>query len=315
MWASGRVVITRPDMDARSDSAQLLLNDSVGYLIGQPIIVGRDTSKMRVHTLDTVGMRIDTSGADSSIQYRLTGQRIRFNLGEHQQVRRVLSSGDADARGPAWHLSADTLDMAVYSGLSTIVADSLDIQMPGQVMKQVWAYGHSRAASKGDSTWAEEDWLSGDSLIATFAPVADTAGADRKKSQIDHVIAFGTARALYHTANQRDSTGPLGVNYSRGDKINIAMREGKVHTVDIVGKVDGVYLEPIPPHVDTATVDSLGNPIARDSLGRRIVSDTGAVPSARPQSPAPGSRPPQNPVPAAPPPATRPAAALPGRRS
>ena len=93
------------------------------------------------------------------------------------------------------------------------------------------------------------------------------------------------------------------------------MREGKVHTVDIVGKVDGVYLEPIPPRVDTATLDSLGNPIPRDSLGRRIVSDTGAVRSAPALSPAPGSRPPQNPVPATPPPTPRPAAALPGRRS
>ncbi|HEY2805700.1 MAG TPA: hypothetical protein VGI92_07580 [Gemmatimonadales bacterium] len=341
MWASGHVVITRPDMDARSDSAQLRLNDSVGYLIGQPLVAGRDTAKIRTHS-GNPDVPIDTSGADSSILYRLTGHRIRFNLGEHQQIHRVLSSGDADARGPDWHLTSDTLDMTVdsgqiqrteawgkndrafaYSGLNTITADSLDIQMPAQVMKQVWAYGHSRATSKPDSLVAEDDWLSGDSLIAMFVPI-DT-GAAKKKSQIDHVIAFGTARAYYHTANQRDSLGERGINYSRGDKINIAMQQGKVHTVDIVGKVDGVYLEPIPPKLDTATVDSAGNPIPRDSLGRRILSDSAktlvvpndtsrlrpaadTMPSRPPASPAPAPAPPSapQPVPATPTPAPAP---------
>jgi len=36
-----------------------------------------------------------------------------------------------------------------------------------------------------------------------------------------------------------------GINYSRGRRIEIAMREGKVSTVNVVGHVDGVYLEPL----------------------------------------------------------------------
>jgi len=252
MWGSGHVTITRTDLNTRSDSAQLDLADSVGYLIGAAEVIGRDTTR---------------AGRDTSAAYRLVGQRIRFNLGEHQEIRRVLSSGDADARGPDWHLVSDTLDMALdsghiqraqawgrenrpvaVSGLSHISADSLDIQMPGQIMRLVWAYGRARATSKPDSTLTEDDWLSGDTLRASFAPV-DTAG--RRRSEIERVTAFGTARAYYHTDNEHDPHGERGINYSRGNRIQIAMREGKVRTVDIVGRVDGIYLEPRLPGWDT----------------------------------------------------------------
>ena len=119
----------------------------------------------------------------------------------------MLSSGMADATGPAWHLTSDTLDMQVdsgqiqraqawgderraiaVSGLNTITADSLDIQMPKQVMRQVWAYGSSRATSKADSTFVEDDWLSGDSLFALFRqpdslpPPADSTAAPGRRN-------------------------------------------------------------------------------------------------------------------------------------
>lgn len=266
MWGSGHVTIDRSDLSARGDSAMLDLGDSIGWLIGAPLIVGRDTA------------RHDTSS------YRLTGGRIRFDLTAAEDIRRVRSFGDADARGPDWQLTADTIDLALdsnriqraqawgrqkrsraLSDLSTITADSLDIHMPDQVMELVWAFGRARATSKPDSSAPEDDWLSGDSLRANFAEHTDSLG--RRRSQIDHVNAFGTARAYYHVDNQRDRNGPRGVNYSRGDRIAIAMKERKVNTVDIVGEVDGVYLEPAPP--DSITRDSLrADSLARDSLAR-----------------------------------------------
>jgi hypothetical protein len=57
--------------------------------------------------------------------------------------------------------------------------------------------------------------------------------------------------------NERDRDGPRGISYSRGQRIQIAMRERKVRTVDIVGQVDGVYLEPLPPGADSAAADSV----------------------------------------------------------
>jgi len=326
MWGGGHVTIDRSDLNARADSAMLDLADSIGYLIGSPQVTGHDTA---------------AAGDDTAAVYHLTGRRIRFNLDSHQRIRHVLSSGDADAHGPDWRLTADTLDLALdsgkiertqawgretrpvaVSGLSRIVADSLDIRMPGQVMELVWAWGSARSTSRPDSTVREDDWLSGDSLKAEFER-SDSAGASR--SDIRHITAFGSARAYYHTDNEHDPNGERGINYSRGDRIKIALSERKVRTVDIVGKVDGVYLEPAPPGADSAAGDST----AADSTRPRLVPADSSAARAdstvrRPApEPAPGDsttrRPAAEPAPARPA-SPRPrtprssAAALPGRR-
>lgn len=239
MWGSGHVTIDRDNLAARGDSASLDLSGDEGFLIGNP--------ELR----DTTGSR-----------YRLTGRRINFALTPEHDVRQVVSQGAANALGTDWTLRADTLDLAVdsgrieraqawgqpgpataTSGLHTIVADSLDIRMPAQVVRLVWAYGHGHATSKPDSVVTEDDWLSGDTLRADFA-ARDSAA--RRTSELEHLTAFGSARAYYHTDNDRDPGGERGINYSRGRRIDIAMRESKVRTVDIVGQVDGIYLEPIP---------------------------------------------------------------------
>jgi hypothetical protein len=251
MWAGGRVTIDREALAAKGDSTSLDLGADRGYLIGEPEVASRD-----------------------SAAYRLTGTRIAFDLTEASEIRRVVSQGNADARGTDWRLRADTLDMQIdsgrvqraqawgrnsrpvaVSGENTIVADSLDIHMPAQVVRLVWAYGRGRASAQPDSTAPdrEEDWLSGDTLRANFA--APDTGANRR-SELEHLTAFGSARALYHSENQRDARGPRGLNYSRGLRIDIALREAKVRTVDIVGLVDGVYLEPQPPRTDSTGADS-----------------------------------------------------------
>lgn len=256
-WGSGRVTIDRSDMHTRSDSAHLDLADSLAWLIGAARVVGRDTTQ---------------PSTDTAAAYTLLGQRIRFDLDAKRDVRRVRSYRDADARGPDWHLVADTIDMRVdngkiqraqawgreqrpiaTSGLSTIVADSLDIHMPAQVMQLVWAFRAARAVSRVDSTGAEPDWITGDSLRATFVRV-DSAGT--RRSDVNRVDSYGNARSFYHTDNAQDPKA-RGINYSRGQRIDIALRERKVRVVDIVGQVDGVYLEPRAPVVDTTRADSL----------------------------------------------------------
>jgi lipopolysaccharide export system protein LptA len=265
MWGSGRVTIDRSDLNARADSAMLNLGDSVGYLIGAPEVVGRDT----------------TVPGDSGT-YRLTGQRIRFDLTADQEIRRAVSTGRARATGPDWVLRGDTLDISLdsgrvnrarawglmdddqptaHSGLSVVFGDSLDIQMPGQVMRLVLSFGRARAQSRPDSATVDVDWLSGDTLRAAFE-VTDSAGT--RRTEIDRVDARGTARAYYHVDNERDPGGQRGITYSRGDRIRIALHARKVRTVDVVGQVDGIYLEPRPrAAADTTSSDTTRSRAAR----------------------------------------------------
>jgi lipopolysaccharide export system protein LptA len=283
MWGSGRVTIDRSDLSARADSAILNLADSVAYLIGSPEVVGRDTS----------------APADSN-SYRLTAHRIRFDLTGRQDIRRAFGAGRARAVGPDWTLRGDTLDIAfdsarvqraqawgmmddvqpsAHSGLSVVLGDSLDIQLPGQVMREVWAYRRGLARTRPDSTVVEEDWLAGDTLRAVFA-VADTGGAAspddgasadtaragaepaRGGSEVELVVASGSARAYYHVDNEREPGGPRGVSYSRGQRIRIHLQQRRVRTVDVVGQVDGVYLEPLPTRApaDTSAADTTSAP-------------------------------------------------------
>jgi hypothetical protein len=66
------------------------------------------------------------------------------------------------------------------------------------------------------------------------------------------------------------------VNYSRGNRIDIAMDSSKVQTVNVVGQAQGVYLEPLPPRADTtrAAGDSTGAAAADTTGGRGLPTDS-----------------------------------------
>jgi hypothetical protein len=325
MWGGGHVTIDRSDLAARGDSAQLDLGQDVGALLGQPEVNGTGDNA-----------------------YHLDGTRITFRLSPAHEIRRVISAGHASARGTDWRLRADTIDMTLdsgkvqlveawgrherpdaVSGLHTIVADSLDIHMPGQLVRLVWAYGRARTTTRdttvrdstvrdttarlaaGRDTTArrgeplvrpDEDWITGDTLRADFAVVRDSAAA-RPASELRHMTAFGSARALYHVESSDTSAarGRKGVNYSRGRRIDIATAErSKVRTVDIVGTADGVYLEPLPPRADT-TRGTAADSAARADSTRAPARPPRAVPpsdtTAAPPPPRPARKPP---APAAP---------------
>ena len=278
------------------------------------------------------------TGSDA---YHLDGNRITFRLTPAtHEIRRVISAGHASARGTDWRLKADTIDMTLdsgkvqlveawgkrerpdaVSGVHTIVADSLDIHMPAQLLRLVWAYGRARtttrdttvrdttardttardttartvaardATARRDSALVrpDEDWITGDTLRADFVVVRDSTGA-KPGSELQHMTAFGSARALYHveSSDTAAARGRKGVNYSRGRRIDIATAShSKVRTVDVVGAADGVYLEPLPPRPDTT------RGAAADSARGRAADTTRAP--ARPSGSAPDTAPPAGP--------------------
>jgi hypothetical protein len=245
MWGGGKVTIDRSDVAARGDSMQLDQAAGVGVLVGKPHVEGK--------------------GAHP---YTLVGTRIELGL-HAREIRSVKALGQGVATGTDWRLTADTIHLTLerrklqhafawgrsdstsrakaVSALNTIVADSLALDTPDEVLTEARAFRHAFSTSKKDSSkTADVDWIAGDSLTARWRQAADSSGVT--KSQLHQIVARGAARSLSHIANAKDSvgTGPA-IDYSRGQVIDIALKADKVDRIVVSGRADGVHLEPAPP--------------------------------------------------------------------
>ncbi|PYO73252.1 MAG: hypothetical protein DMD67_15895, partial [Gemmatimonadetes bacterium] len=246
MWGGGRVTIDRSDFAAQGDSMQLDQPAGFGVLVGKPAMEGK-------------GAR----------PYKLTGTRIELGLAG-RELRRVKALGDGVATGSDWRLTADTIDLRLerrklqrafawgpkdsvrsraVSTTTTIRADSLALDLPDEVLTEARAFGHAFSTSKKDSTKnADVVWIAGDSLIARWTQVPDSASAP--KTRLHELISRNNARALTHVQSEHDTAGP-SINYSRGTVIRVVLKRDKVDTVTVTGHADGVQLEHRPPAPDT----------------------------------------------------------------
>jgi lipopolysaccharide export system protein LptA len=144
VWASGDVVIERPDLRATADSALLDNGTEFARLMRDPVIVGNGERPFRL-----VGTVIDLWSED-------------------RQLTRVLASGEGEVESDSLTLRADTIDLRLreqrmervhaWGGRAhtespdqRIDADSLDILMPGQRLREVRALGTARAVSRSDT--------------------------------------------------------------------------------------------------------------------------------------------------------------------
>lgn len=251
MWASGDVIIERVDIRATADSATL--DNGIGFarLLEDPLIVGRGE---RPFTLD--GVVIDLWSRE-------------------RQLERVLSSGEAEVVSDSLTLTADTIDLRfadqrmervfTWGGRSRadapaqrIDADSLDIIMPGQRLREVRAVGGALASSVADTALVitdERDWIRGDTIVALFdttgaaAAVADTTTSSQPAMR--EVVATGAARAFYQMSASDSAKALPNISYNRGRIIKVSFVEGAAERVDVIDRASGIYLEPIK--TDTTT--------------------------------------------------------------
>ena len=251
IWAGGKVTIDRSDFAARSDSMRLDTGQgSDGTLLGgEPILRG--------------------IGADS---FSLRGRRIDLALAQ-RELNRVVARGQGHAINRDWDLTADTIAIDLKSrklertlawgkttrpyALSTTYAmraDSLALDSPGQVLREVRGFGKAWLGGSVDSIAKDRDWMSGDTVIASFTP-ADSAG--KKRSVLSRIDARAGARSYHLERNAKAPRRP-SINYARGEAITVTMKPPAagattgVDRVDIRGKVDGIQLE--------ASVDSSATP-------------------------------------------------------
>lgn len=240
IWAGGRVTIDRSDMAARGDSMRL---DT-----GVP-----DDGSLLGRSPEFRGL-----GADS---FLVRGRRIDFTL-EQRKVSGVLAQQEAHAERQDWKLDADTIAIAVHDdavqqinawgtgrradGTSArygVRGDSLVIETPARRLTGLRAFGAAWVAGVVDSVTHERDWLSGDTVVATFA-AADSA--DTAKTRLSRLEAHGDARS-YHRVEPEKPGQKAALAYVRAAAITIRMKaDGSeaAERVDAEGGVNGVQLDP-----------------------------------------------------------------------
>ncbi len=235
--AGGRVVITRPDLTTNSDSAVADIGKHSARLLGgSPRVFGAGA-----HPFSVEGKQIDVFG------------RVK-------EVDSVYAHGRAQAKSDSLTMTADTLHMLMSKSLidrvlawggrshavSTdrdIVANRIDITMPGQKMHELTAIGAARAETKADSAIksTERNWIEGDTLHALFEP---RAPADSNKQPVIRTIfSIGNARSFYQLQPREQKDTLPTLNYVVGRRIDVAFLAGDVRNVHVTGEVRGINLQ------------------------------------------------------------------------
>jgi hypothetical protein len=248
VYAGGSVDIVRPDLHATGDSAFLDSGREFARLMKGPIIEGK-----------------------SDRPFTLTGGVIDI-FSRSRQLERVLSSANARATSEDLDLRADTIDLRVsanhlerayawgpsgaraVSPTQIISADSLDVRLPGQRVREVHAVRNAWAQSDPDSTKirsTERDWLRGDTIVARFDSATTDADTSRAP-QIRELVARGAARSFYQVAVSGSPADRPAINYVRGGMITVAFVNRTVDRVTVTDGASGVYLEPLREGPGTA---------------------------------------------------------------
>jgi hypothetical protein len=290
VYAGGQVVVTREDVIARGDSMALDSEREVTRMMRGPSIEGRRERPFRLS-----GTVIELTGAD-------------------RKLSRVLAMGEARATSEDLTLTSDTIDLRVADDLlqravawgpsraranspsQELVADSIDVSMPAQRVREIYAVRSAAAHGRPDSTRFRADtvdWMRGDTIIARF----DTTVVDTTRLRELHAI--GNAKSYYHLAPADTSLSRPAINYVTGREIVIDFREQRVTNVNVVEQASGVYLEPTPVAANDTSRTAPAAPT------RTAPAGSGRPPNPQPVSPIPASPAPTRP-PVRRPPATTP---------
>jgi lipopolysaccharide export system protein LptA len=312
LTASGEVEVHRDSLDAYARSFEfdrlsdrLSLRGDARMVTGRYDLEGDSITALvvddEIRSLTALGDALLT-GED----LRLAAARIFLDM-PSGAVERLVAVRDRtppsappgleqDVTGPAAPDTVSIFDMAhpprpvAHAEGFLMVADSLDIRAPGEVLRRLIALGSARGESTSrDSLNTEDtpdiarrDWIEGDTVIATFVPVEDTvtggaggpagpaaASPDsaRDAYRLEELVARVNARTLYRMApadstEARDPAGEhvrLALHYVTGNEITITLDEGEVRLMEVVGLTEGLHLEPVGGRLveaDTAVTDT-----------------------------------------------------------
>lgn len=279
--------------DLTADAITVVLpNDKV------EAIVARGSAALATDDLDLTAPKIQIFVDTEKLQRLVAAQ-----LGPGDSP--VTSQSAIDGAEGDTRATALTQDFLLYG-------DSLEVVTPDEELERVTAIGRARGEAFGQDTLrqpdtpelAQQDWLEGDTIIATFvakvpdtvptpapdtvATRADTSGViagflvipgqaveeatatpANEKYTLDRLVALGGARSLYRMSPS-DTTGTVepgrvALHYVVGDGITILMVDGEVDRMEVSGQTQGFHLEPV---AFTRAGDSISaDSVPADSLG------------------------------------------------
>ncbi|HKN66204.1 MAG TPA: hypothetical protein VJW73_07995 [Gemmatimonadaceae bacterium] len=270
IYGSGRVQITRPEIAATSDSAFINTGNETMQLMRNPIVNG---TKSRPFQL--VGERIDLFSKDRKLQRVVSAAKARAtsqDLTLRADTIDLRIAADLLQRAYAWGTSRANAD----SPTQKLTADSLDVHMPGQRVREVRALHKAFAEGRPDSTIHADttNWIRGDTIVALFdtLPPVDTS----KGPEIRKLISTVNAQAFYNLAPSDTSLHKPAINYVKGHRITINFDEQKVANIAVDEKVAGIYIEPSNDTTRTRT-----NPNGRPGTTRTPARTPRPVPGIR----------------------------------
>ncbi|MGQ0639444.1 MAG: hypothetical protein ACT4P6_01535 [Gemmatimonadaceae bacterium] len=263
-YASRRVVLTRTDLVARSDS---------GFVDN-----GREYARLMLTPI------IESTGSEP---YTLRGKAIDI-YARNRQAERVVSQDSATAVSKDFTLRADTIDLRVNQQKlqqafafgrrahattpeRDIFADSLHVIMPNQRIREFFGVGAAYAESDPDTTKIvtdERDWLRGDTIHAVFDSLPPTDTTSRP--EVRNLVASGNASSYFQVPpSDSVARGSPAINYVRGRLIEVEFAKGEAEIVRVLDMATGVYVEPVSPN-DTSRANPRNSrtPPRRPPAGR-----------------------------------------------
>lgn len=255
LFAWGDVQIARTDFTGHSDSASY---DKLGQR-------SRLIRSARI------------ANTDAKQPFKLTGDTIDLYNNDARKLERVVALHTANAVSQDVLLNAEKIDLRLtdqklerafafgkgrakaHTSQQELEADSLDIWMPQQRVREVRALGRAVATGLPDTLKIrseDRDILRGDSVFAKFDTVR-SAKDTAEKPHVRDIHALGHASSFFQVPSRQGAKFPPAINYARGRDILVAFDSGTVRYVQVDSSASGVYREPV--------VDSLS-----DSTKRRV---------------------------------------------
>ena len=274
--ARGGVEIYRDDLQAFGDSVAYDQGDGNLRVMSNArmIMNGRELKAKAITALLPGGEVEYVEARDNAVltteDLRLQAPLVRvfFTDGMMERLVAVPIPREvpvADSLAPVEPLSpeANRVRPVAVAGDFEIVADSLDMLAPGEVLERINATGSARAESAGADSLntpdtpplARTDWMEGDTIIAFFTRATQDSASGttapeslREQYRIERLLAVGEARSFYRI-EPSDSARALGdrrpsVHYVTAESITLEMEAGAITKMEVRGRTEGVHAEP-----------------------------------------------------------------------